>query len=71
MCPILTTPTPDPSPQGGGEEFVALLQLNLAPMGLVPATPDVIALCLKIRRRRDKPGDDANMKAYWTPISGQ
>ena len=28
--PHLTTPTPDPSPQGGGEEYAAPLQTNLA-----------------------------------------
>src|SRR5712671_7970929 len=27
-----STPTPDPSPQGGGEEFAAPSSLNLAPM---------------------------------------
>jgi hypothetical protein len=31
-----TTPTPDPSPQGGGEEFAALLTLNLTPMRVAP-----------------------------------
>src|SRR5713101_3997231 len=30
--PHFSTPTPDPSPQGGAEEFAAPLQLNLAPM---------------------------------------
>jgi hypothetical protein len=30
--PHSSTPTPDPSPQGGGEEFAALLTLNLTPM---------------------------------------
>jgi hypothetical protein len=29
--------------------------------GLVPATPIIPALCLKVRGRRDKPGDDAGM----------
>jgi len=26
--------------------------------GLVPATPIILALCLSVRGRRDKPGDD-------------
>jgi len=30
--PNRTTPTPDPSPQGGGEKSAAPLRLNLAPM---------------------------------------
>jgi len=32
--PPLTTPTPNPSPQGGGEEFAALLQRKPAPLSL-------------------------------------
>jgi hypothetical protein len=31
--PHLATPTPNPAPQGGGEEFAALSRLNLTPMG--------------------------------------
>jgi len=28
----------------------------------VPATPIILALCLNVRGRRDKPGDDAGMR---------
>jgi hypothetical protein len=37
----LTTPTPDPSPQGGGEQCAATSKLKLTPMGasLVAAPP--------------------------------
>src|SRR5216683_3810585 len=35
--PHLPTPTPDPSPQGGGEKRTAISHLNLAPMGTSPA----------------------------------
>src|SRR5262249_4408282 len=31
--PLGSTPTPNPSPQGGGEEYAAPSSLNLAPMG--------------------------------------
>ena len=30
-------------------------------VGVVPATPIVVAVCLNIRGRRDEPGDDAGM----------
>jgi hypothetical protein len=36
--PHLTTPTPIPSPQGGGEEFASLVNRILAPIAPVPAT---------------------------------
>jgi hypothetical protein len=34
-------------------------QRLLVVAGLVPATPITVALCLSVRGRRDKPGDDA------------
>src|SRR5215468_7646907 len=42
------TPTPDPSPQGGGEESAAPLQRKLAPMGATV----VVALCRMPRKGR-------------------
>jgi len=38
---------------------VSLTPLPQVVAGLVPATPIIIARCLPIRGRRDKPGDDA------------
>jgi hypothetical protein len=35
------------------------LPLSTVVAGPVPATPIVLALCLNVRGRRDKPGDDA------------
>ena len=47
--PTGSTPTPDPSPQGGGEEFAASLSLNLTPMG---ATLVVARFAHRVRRQQ-------------------
>jgi hypothetical protein len=48
-----STPTPDPSPQGGGEETVATSNLNLTLMG---ATLVVALLADPVRKRGDHKG---------------
>jgi hypothetical protein len=46
-------------------EWIPVMLKQLPPLpvvaGLVPATPIILALCLNVRGRRDKPGDDASM----------
>ena|SRR5215468_2250066 len=50
-----STPAPDPSPQGGGEQLPALLQFELAPMGLVSAVHALFfESCQKDVDARDK-----------------
>jgi len=48
----------DPLIADSGQPEVAGFS-RLVVAGLVPATPIIIAMCLPIRGRRDKPGDNA------------